>query len=127
MSSLIDEDGVRHSTMAGMSSVVNSFYQSLFNSEGGGDVDDVFDGWSKELTLSQQQDLSRVYTSGEVETALAQMAPYKAPGIDGLPPGFYQQFWGDVGEDVVTYVLKFLNSQGSIREVNKTLICLIRR
>jgi hypothetical protein len=35
------------------------------------------------------EELLKVFTSDEVELALKQMAPLKAPGPDGLPAGFF--------------------------------------
>ena len=38
------------------------------------------------------------------------MAPLKSPGLDGMPPIFYQHYWSLVGSDVVDDILFFLNS-----------------
>ena len=46
----------------------------------------------------------------EVEVALKQMAPLKAPGPDGMPPLFYQSYWSLLGSDVSTTILHYLNS-----------------
>lgn len=54
-----------------------------------------------------------------------QMNPSKAPGPDGFPPGFYQQYWPIIGEDITISILKFLNCGGSIEDFNETFICPI--
>ena len=50
------------------------------------------------------------FTKSEVDAALKQMAPLKAPGPDGLPPIFYQHYWNKVGGDVAKAVLTWFNS-----------------
>ncbi|XP_023919234.1 uncharacterized protein LOC112030800 [Quercus suber] len=42
------------------------------------------------------------------------MAPLKAPRLDGMPPLFYQHFWGTVKQDVTTSILTWLNSDDSL-------------
>lgn len=49
--------------------------------------------------------LSRKFEVHEVEVALQQMAPLKAPGPDGMPPLFYQHFLGMVSHDVTSSIL----------------------
>ena len=38
------------------------------------------------------------------------MDPLKAPGLDGLPPLFFQHYWLSVGVDVTEAVLSCLTS-----------------
>ena len=54
--------------------------------------------------------LSSEFTHLEVEQAINQMAPLKAPGLDGMPPLFYQHYWNLIGHDISNYVLHYLNS-----------------
>ena len=44
-----------------------------------------------------------------MEEALHLMAPLKDPGLDEMPPLFYQHFWGIVRKDVTTSILAWLN------------------
>lgn len=44
-----------------------------------------------------------------MELALSQMAPLKPPGPDGLPPIFFQHYWGEIDGDVAEAVCSFLN------------------
>ena len=45
------------------------------------------------------------FRDDEVKETLKQMAPLKALGPDGMPPLFYQHFWGVVDKDVRNSVL----------------------
>ena len=56
------------------------------------------------------QELTREFMAKEVEIALKQMAPLKSPGLDGMPPLFYQNYWSLVGNDVIDAILSFLTS-----------------
>ena len=53
------------------------------------------------------------------------MAPFKAPGSDGMPPLFFQTFWPDIGRDVSEAVLSCLNSGTILKSINHTFITLI--
>lgn len=50
--------------------------------------------------------LSRDFDTSEVAAALQQMAPLKALGPDGMPPLFYQHFWGTANQDVTLSILE---------------------
>ena len=53
------------------------------------------------------------------------MAPLKAPGLDGMPPIYYQNYWNLVGEDVTNTILSYLNSATLPHPLNHTFITLI--
>ena len=71
------------------------------------------------------QDLIREFTKEEVEDALKQMHPTKAPRPDGMSAIFFQKYWNIVGNDVICMVLNVLNSNESMAEINRTNITLI--
>ena len=71
------------------------------------------------------QDLIREFTKEEVEDALKQMHPTKAPRPDGMSAIFFQKYWNIVGNDVICMVLNVLNSNESMVEINRTNITLI--
>ena len=77
------------------------------------------------VTEDMNKALIREFTAPEVELALNQMAPTKAPGPDGMPPVFYQKFWHVVGSDVTKAVLSCLNSGRILKSINHTFITLI--
>lgn len=61
----------------------------------------------------------------EIQQAMFNMAPWKAPGPDGFPAGFYQHTWGIVGQHVCEFVKRVWEEPSLISTVNYTDICLI--
>ena len=57
--------------------------------------------------------------------ALKQMEPLKAPGLDGLPPLFFQHYWQSIGDVVTDTVLSCLASGVIPPSINQTFITLI--
>ena len=65
------------------------------------------------------------YMSWEVGVVIKQMAPLKAPGLDGMPLLFYQNYWQLVGNDVTQSILNFLNTATLSSHLNHTYVTLI--
>jgi hypothetical protein len=61
----------------------------------------------------------------DVKISLWSLKPFKAPGSDGLHPGFFQKCWNTVGESVVKEVSHIFSSQRMPEYLHKTLISLI--
>ena len=53
------------------------------------------------------------------------MAPFKAPGPDGMPPPFYQHYWHLIGDDVAKAVIFCLQNGHLPPELNQTYLTLI--
>ena len=49
------------------------------------DLDRILDGLEEVVTDEMRADLAQAYTSEEVDAAIKEMAPLKAPGPDGMP------------------------------------------
>ena len=56
------------------------------------------------------KELIGYFSRGEVELALNQMAPLKAPGPDGMSLIFYHHSWKKIGDEVIEAVLFCLNT-----------------
>ena len=87
---------------------VQEFYQHLYTSQGFHNMDGLLQFVPERVTPEMNADLQRPFDAAEVRTALFQMAPSKAPGIDGFTAGFFQRHWSVVEEDLVPAVLEFL-------------------
>ena len=77
------------------------------------------------VTEEMNASLTDNFQAWEVEVALKQMAPLKAPGPDGMPPLFFQNYWDLVKGDITTTVLNYLNSGSLPSSLNHTFVTLI--
>ena len=71
--------------------------------------------WSLNLGISDR----------EIEEAVFQMGPYKAPGPNGIPVCFFQQFLDVVKIDVCNVVQAFFHSGSLLKALYQTFITLI--
>lgn len=96
--------------------LANEFYQDLYTSEGVHDMEAVLQHVPRKVTAGMNANLCAPYTSDEVNTALFQMFPTKAPGPDGFPAHFYQHHWDICGEEVTRVVLRIVRRGRKPRE-----------
>ncbi|XP_019170561.1 PREDICTED: uncharacterized protein LOC109166130 [Ipomoea nil] len=108
-----------------MHSTILNYFDNIFASNGLSCDDPLFEILSPRVTLEQNMMLDRPFETDEVKEALFSMYPDKAPGPDGLNPGFYQQFWEIVGGDVSDFIMNALNSCEFPEGLNDTNIVLI--
>ncbi|KAL9680378.1 hypothetical protein QQ045_018257 [Rhodiola kirilowii] len=76
-------------------------------------------------TDSHNRILLDPYTECEIKAALFQLYPFKAPGLDGFPAGFFQKFWNTIKWDFTEACLCILNGGDIPQGCNETLIVLI--
>jgi hypothetical protein len=104
---------------------VQEFYQALYTSQGSGNMDELLNLVQPVVSGQMNETMDRVYTEDEVKLALFQMAPSKAPGVDGFTAGFFQRHWDLLKQDIVQAVLDFLNGGVLPTGMNDTSITLI--
>lgn len=90
-----------------ISAIFLDYYQQLFTSSNPAKLEADLDSITQTVTEDMNSILNSEFQAQEVENALKQMAPLKVWGPNGMPPLFYQNFWGLVGSDVTTFVLHF--------------------
>ena len=105
--------------------MIVDFYTKLFSSSNPSGLESVIQHTKRVVSGDMNATLIEDFTSLEVESALRQMAPLKAPGPDGMPPIFFQHYWDCIGNDIVKAVLFCLNTSEIIPGLNHTFITLI--
>ncbi|KAL9690755.1 hypothetical protein QQ045_011163 [Rhodiola kirilowii] len=109
-------------------SMVEDYFSDLFKSRQDLTVSELssyMDVIPEVVTDEMRRELRRPYSVEEIKKAVFQMAPTKAPGLDGFPALFYQKHWNLVGDYLCREVLRYLNESQLHRRINLTRIALI--
>ena len=123
--SLRRADGLWCSGQDEVSTTIVDYYQELLKTTNPTNFEDTTQFISTTISEEMNAQLVAAFNTWEVQEAIKQMAPLKAPGPDGMPPLFYQTYWDLVGDEVTSSVLHFLNSASLPANLNHTFITLI--
>ena len=117
--------GSWHDSVDGIVEVAVNYFKNLYSTSHLTHILEVLETIPNKITEDMNQRLIQEFTREEVEIALNQMHPTKAPGPDGMSTTFFQNYWGIVGNDVTCMVLNVLNNNMSLIEINRTNITLV--
>ena len=104
--------------------IIVDFFGELFTTCNPAMEDDSLSFIPQLVTDEINEQLTGEFMGWEVQAALKQMAPLKAPRPDGMPPLFYQHFWGMMNQEVTSTILTWLNSGKLPHPINHTFITL---
>ena len=71
---------------------MEEYYTALFTTSHPTEFNEILQAMQPKVTPQMNHMLEKAFTAREVQMALKQMHPLKAPGPDGMPPLFYQNF-----------------------------------
>ena len=108
----------------GLSNIIRSYFTDLFSSRGC-EGNAVFRCVRRKVSEVQNQELTRPFEAQEIKDALFSMHPDKAPRPDGMNPGFFQNYWDVVSDDVTAACLFNLNNGVMPSGLNSTSIVLV--
>jgi hypothetical protein len=106
---------------------VESYYKELFEVETGEGIElgEGFWGENGRLADEEAQELIKPFTSKELEDALKDMDVNASPGPDGLPVGFYREFWKEIKSVVLEMFQKLYRGELNLSRLNYGIISLI--
>lgn len=104
---LKDDDGSWVEDKEKLHDLVTNFYKHLFTLKYDWKDKETFVISFSSLSESDIQKLVEPVKDVEIRKALFAMKPWKAPGPDGYPAGFYQKSWDIVGKEVCEFVKEF--------------------
>jgi hypothetical protein len=120
-----DEEGSWWSEQEVMGAAFSQYFQNFITSNGLVGLEECIEAVPTRVTPPVNEGLLREFTGDEVDQALFQIHPLKAPGPDGFGACFFQKHWETVGGTERRTVLEFLNNSNFDHSFNSTHIVLI--
>lgn len=118
-------NGTWAETEDGLEQVATRYFQTLFTSSNPSDFDDSLQYITEKVTTAMNEALIKIPTDEEIQKAVFDINPDKAPGPDGMTSLLFQKYWG-ITADVVKLTVKDFFSTGTLDpRLNQTNICLI--
>jgi hypothetical protein len=81
--------------------------------------------WAPRISDQEALSLTAHVDANDVKRSLWSLKAFKAPGPNGLHPGFFQKCWPIVGDSVVKEVRQIFSTGRMPEYLNRTLISLI--
>ncbi|KAL9687823.1 hypothetical protein QQ045_032230 [Rhodiola kirilowii] len=131
ISQLRDAEGCIQTNHEVMQSVAVKYFAGIFSfqrEQAAASPDDIrasMADLSSRVTSSHNDLLLSPYTERDIYAAVHQLAPGKAPGLDGIPAEFLQRHWDTVKTDFVSLCLTILNDGIIPADLNDTILVLI--
>lgn len=103
------------------------YFQGLFSSSpiNPSLYNEVFEGFQALITNEMNADLTRGETAEEIQQAMFDIGPHRAPGPDGFTAVFYHQFWDDLKPEIVEEITAFFERGELDQQINHTNLRLI--
>ena len=119
------EDGSKATDDKQIGEAMVDYFKNLFTSVVPSNFESILHGVECKVTPAMNADLTKDFTTKEVEQSIKQMKAMTSPGPDGMPPLFYKSLWNTVGQDVTAACLSVLNTGSLPPNINHTFLTLI--
>ena len=120
-----DKMGIWQEQPEAIGDTIVEYFEELFTTRNSAIKESSLSFIPRLVTYEINEQLMGEFMEWEIQEALDQMAPLKAPGPDGMPPLFYQHFWGIMKSEVTSTILNWLNAGKLPYPINHTFVTLI--
>ena len=122
---LLDHNEIWQEDASVVEGIILKYYSDLFQSSQPTEFAELIEAVVPKVSQEMNSSLTSEFQGVEVFKVLKQMYPLKSPGLDGMPPLFFQHFWPTIGNVVTKIVLDFLNHSIVPPKFNETYIVLV--
>ena len=112
-------------TIKGVGEAFVHYFTRLFSKGPEGDFTPCIQPLEHRVSADMNAELLKPFLAEEITTALFQMGPLKAPGLDGLYACFFQKNWSLMGNEVCEVLIDILNSGVMPHDLNLTYVAFI--
>jgi hypothetical protein len=123
--SLKDENGRVVKRQEEMKKVASSFFNNLFLQDESVCPNEIINLMKSKLTAAMNESLIKDFSDWEIEKALFQIGPLKAPGPDGFHARFFHRNWRFLKSEVTSAIKHFFSEGVLPPGSNDTIIALI--
>lgn len=128
ISSLVSENGETFSSSASIYAESTHFFSALLSKDSPPAEEDealILGSIPNLVTREMNESLLRPIPLSKLEAVVFQMKRGKAPGPDGFPAKFFQEFWEVIKLDLLAVVQESLLNKQMLRSMNATFLTLI--
>ena len=128
LSSLVLTDGTQISSCEGISRAAVNYFSDLFTREdpsAGPEQQDILDCIPHLVSPEMNAILLSPILLPELEKVVFNMKKGKAPGPDGFPIEFFQEFWEIIKYDLLDVVQESYSNKQMLKSLNSTFLVLI--
>lgn len=125
VTSLKNDEGILIQDQDQIASMVRSYYVKLFTDTEGFILDRSIDNGFPMISEGCWRKFYHPVSYEEIKNDLFSMAPFKAPGPNGLHASFYQKTWDIVGKSIIDNTTNFWSTGIMPEYLNDTLVTLI--
>ncbi|XP_043809044.1 uncharacterized protein LOC122722412 [Manihot esculenta] len=121
---LLDDSNVWRDRNSGLEGVMTDYFMTLFTSHSC-NSEHVLQCVPTLVSQDHNASLLAPYSCDEVRSAAFSMKIDKSPGLDGFNPGFFQQYWDIIGDDISSFCIECLHSGSIPLKLYETALVLI--
>jgi hypothetical protein len=108
-----------------METLATEYFSKLYHTDPKVQPATITEIFDQKVSDTDNDALCAEFTDEEINFALFQIGPTKAPGPNGFPACFFQRNWGTLKEDIIKSVRDFFAKGVMPDGINDTAIVLI--